>query len=94
MTRILDPTLRTVPPRTAARAARPPRLAGATLGLLANGKTHGMVFLERVAEYLRARHDVEELVCVTKANASVPASPEDTALLATRCAAVVTAIGD
>ncbi len=94
MTRILDPTLRAVPPRTAARAPRPPRLAGATLGLLANGKTHGMVFLERVAEHLRVRHGVEELVCVTKANPSAPARSEDTALLATRCAAVVTAIGD
>ena len=94
MTRILDPTLRSVPPRTAARAPRPPRLAGATLGLLANGKTHGMVFLERVAEHLRARHDVGELVRVTKANPSAPAWSEDTALLATRCAAVVTAIGD
>jgi hypothetical protein len=53
-----------------------------------------MVFLERVAEHLRARHDVGELVLVTKANPSAPARSEDTALLATRCAAVVTAIGD
>ena len=94
MMRILDPTLHAVPPRRAARAPRPPRLAGATLGLLANGKTHGMVFLERVAEHLRARHDIGDLVRVTKANASAPARPEDNALLAKRCAAVVTAIGD
>jgi hypothetical protein len=93
MTRILDPTLRAVPPRTAVRARRPPRLSGATLGLLANGKTHGMVFLERVAEHLRARHDVGELVHVTKANPSAPARLEDITLLAA-CAAVVTAIGD
>ena len=93
MTRILDPTLRAVPPRTAARARRPPRLSGATLGLLANGKTHGMVFLERVAEHLCKRHDVGDLVRVTKANASAPARPEDIARLA-GCAAVVTAIGD
>ncbi len=94
MTRILDPTLRAVPSRTTARAPRPPRLAGATLGLLANGKTHGMVFLERVAEHLRARHDVGTLVRVTKANPSAPARSEDAALLAAQCAAVVTAIGD
>jgi hypothetical protein len=94
MTRILDPTLRAVPPRTAARAPRPPSLAGATLGLLANGKTHGMVFLSRVAEQLRARHEVEEVVQITKTNPSAPARPEDVALLAERCAAVVTAIGD
>jgi hypothetical protein len=94
MTRILDPTLRAVPPRPAVRATRPPRLVGATLGLLANGKTHGMVFLDRVAEQLRARHGVTELLRVTKANASAPAGPDDAALLAKRCAAVITAIGD
>ena len=94
MTRILDPTLRAVPPRAAPRAPRPARLDGAVLGLLANGKTHGMAFLERVAEHLGARHGVRELVRVTKANASAPARLEDAALLAKRCAAVVTAIGD
>ena len=94
MTRILDPTLRAIVPLAAARAPRPSRLSGATLGLLANGKTHSMVFLERVAEHLRTRHAVGQLVRVTKANPSAPARPEDTALLAKRCAAVVTAIGD
>jgi hypothetical protein len=94
MTRILDPTLRTVPPRSARWAPRPCQLAGATLGLLANGKTHGMTFLERVAEHLQARHGVRELLCVTKTNASAPARPEDAALLASRCTAVITAIGD
>ena len=94
MTLILDPTLRAALPRAAERASRPARLDGATLGLLANGKTHGMAFLERVAEYLSTRHGVRELVRVSKANASAPARPEDAALLAKRCAAVVTAIGD
>ena len=94
MTLILDPTLRATPPRTAAGAGRPARLGGATLGLLANGKTHGMAFLERVAEHLAARHGIAEVVRVTKTNASAPALPEDSAMLAKRCAAVVTAIGD
>ena len=94
MTRILDPTLRATPLRAAMRATRPASLSGATVGLLANGKTHGMTFLDRVAEHLRARHGVGELVRVTKPNASAPAPPEDAALLAKHCAAVVTAIGD
>lgn len=94
MTRILDPTLRADRPHRTKWAPRPPRLAGATLGLLANGKTHGMTFLERVAEHLQARHGVRELLRVTKTNASAPARPEDAALLAGRCAAVITAIGD
>jgi hypothetical protein len=94
MIRILDPTLRAVPPRAAARAPRPARLAGATLGLLANGKTHGLLFLERVAQHLRERHGVAAVVRATKPNASAPASPRDSARLAAQCAAIVTAIGD
>ena len=94
MIRILDPTLRATVPGTTARALRPARLGGATLGLLANGKTHGMAFLERVAEHMAERHGIAEIVRVTKANASAPALAEDAAMLAKRCAAVVTAIGD
>ena len=94
MTRILDPTLGAAPPGATAPATRPARLDGATLGLLANGKTHGMTFLDRVAEHLRARRRVHDLVRVTKANASAPVSPEDATQLAMRCGAIVTAIGD
>jgi len=94
MTRILDPTLRATPPRAATGAARPALLSGATIGLLANGKTHGMAFLDRVAEHLRARHGVGELLRATKPNASAPAPADDAALLAKHCVAVVTAIGD
>jgi hypothetical protein len=94
MIRILDPTLRATPPRPATGAARPARLTGATLGLLANGKTHGMNFLDRIAEHFAERHGVTEMLRVTKPNASAPAPTEDAALLAKHCAAVVTAIGD
>ena len=94
MTWILDPTLRALSPRAAAWATRPARLDGGGLGLLANGKTHGMTFLERVAEQLGTRHRLGELVRVTKANASAPASDDDEKQLAAHCAAVVTAIGD
>ncbi len=66
----------------------------ATLGLLANGKTHGMTFLARVAEHLKARHGIAECLPITKANASAPAREEDAKVLVARCAAVVTAIGD
>ena len=94
MTRILDPTLRAATRRAAGRAARPARLDGMVLGLLANGKTHGMAFLDHVAERLRARHPFAEVMRVTKPNASAPVPPSDGERLAARCAAVVTAIGD
>lgn len=94
MTRILDPTLRTAASSTAARAPRARHLAGATIGLLANGKSNGMALLDRIAEVLRERHGVGEVVRVAKTNASVPVSDDDAEMLAKRCAAVVTAIGD
>src|SRR5262249_46589122 len=84
MTRILDPTLGAATPATHARAPRPTALRGATIGLLANGKSNGALLLDRIADVLR----------VSKTNASAPVSEEDAALLAKHCAAVITAIGD
>jgi hypothetical protein len=94
MTRILDPTLR--PPTTvaASRAPRPKRLDDLTIGLLANGKSNGMALLDRIAERLAERHRIRDVVRVAKTNASAPVSDEDAGMLAGRCAAVITAIGD
>jgi hypothetical protein len=94
MIRILDPTLGTTGPPAQPRAPRPATLAGATLGLLANGKSNGMALLDRIALHLRDRHGVAEVVRVAKTNASAPVPEEEAELLAKRCAAVVTAIGD
>ena len=59
MIRILDPTLAAAPaPPTMPRAPRPAVLRGATLGLLANGKSNGMALLDRIAEHLCERHGV------------------------------------
>lgn len=95
MMRILDPTLRSpaVPP-SLPRAPRPRRLDGATVGLLANGKSNGMALLDRIAERLRERHQIGDVVRVAKTNASAPVSADDADALAARCAAVITAIGD
>ena len=95
MIHILDPTLGSSPATAGVpRAPRPAALSGATLGLLANGKSNGMALLDRIAGYLRERHGVAEIVRVAKTNASAPVLEEDAKLLATRCAVVVTAVGD
>jgi len=95
MIRILDPTLAAAPaPTVVPRAPRPAALRGATLGLLANGKSNGMALLDRIAEHLCERHGVAEVLRVAKDNASAPVRDEDAELLAKHCAAVVTAIGD
>ena len=55
MTRILDPTVGAATPASHALAPRPAALRGATIGLLANGKSNGMVLRDRIAERLRER---------------------------------------
>ncbi len=95
MTKILDPTLRApVATATAPRAPRKTSLDGVTIGLLANGKSNGMALLERVVERLTTRHAIVEVVRVAKTNASAPVSENDAEMLARRCGAVITAIGD
>ena len=94
MTRILDPTLRTASLRPAGLAPRLSSLTGATIGLLANGKSNGMALLDRLADHLREHHGVAGVVRVAKTNASVPVSVEDGERLAQRATVVLTAIGD
>jgi hypothetical protein len=95
MTRILDPTLRSsVEAAMVPRASRKRSLDGATIGLLANGKSNGMALLDRVVERLRERHQIGDVMRVAKTNASAPVTEGDAELLAGRCAVVITAIGD
>ncbi len=95
MIRILDPTLRQkTTPASLPRAARPRSLSGATIGLLANSKSNGMALLDRIAQRLRERHQIGDVMRVSKSNASAPVSKGDAELLAGRCTAVITAIGD
>ncbi len=94
MIRILDPTIRPARPAAVPLAPRQPRLAGATVGLLANGKSNGMALLDRLAETLRERLVIGEVVRLTKPNASVPLTEEQAEEMVKRCAAVVTAVGD
>jgi len=53
-----------------------------------------MALLERVVERLATRHAIVEVVRVAKSNASAPVSESDAEMLARRCGAVITAIGD
>ena len=95
MTRILDPTLRSpVEAAMVARASRKRSLDGATIGLLANGKSNGMALLDRIVERLGERHRIGDVVRVAKNTASAPVTEGDAEMLAGRCAVVITAIGD
>jgi predicted lipid-binding transport protein (Tim44 family) len=95
MIRILDPTIRLASAAAAPQPApRPERLAGVTVGLLANGKSNGMMLLDRIAELLRERRGIAEVVRLSKTNASVPVTEEQAEPLLKQCAVMITAIGD
>lgn len=89
---ILDPTGVDEPLET--RLAPRGGLQGKRLGLLANGKTNANRLLQLVAELLKERYELGEVVLVDKRNATAPASDEVLARLLPQCDAVVTAIGD
>jgi hypothetical protein len=90
---ILDPTVAPEPVE-AALAPRLPALDGKVLGLLANGKVNGDRLLDLVREGLEARYRLREVVVRAKPSATRVAASELLADLASRCDAVVTAIGD
>ena len=89
---ILDPTAETAagPLRLAPRLAT---LAGTTLAVISNGKKNTLPFFDALADALRTRHQVSQIVRLTKSNYSAPV---DTALLsdAARWHALVAGVGD
>lgn len=93
--RILDPTIQQkATRRTLVRASRPHSLGGATIGLLANSKSNSMALLDRLAEILRDRHQIGDVVRISKGDLKAPMSKSDADRLAGSCTAVITAIGD
>ncbi len=91
---LLDPTVRQEPRESSQRAPRLASLDGATIGLLANGKTHGMAILDHVLANLEKDYAVADTVRVEKSDASMPVPEGDLAMMAERCQAVIAAIGD
>ncbi|MEM9131757.1 MAG: hypothetical protein AAF962_09745 [Actinomycetota bacterium] len=74
-------------------AARLQTLAGATVGIISNGKHGTAPFFDALAEELRTAHGVAEVVRVIKPNYSAPA-PDEILSAAQRWHALVAGIGD
>jgi hypothetical protein len=94
---IIDPTLgpgaaeeRSAP----AMAARPERLAGLRLGLLANTKRNAEQFLEEVGSLLAEEYDVKPVLARKKASITNPVPPDTLEELRAACDIVVTGVGD
>ena len=90
--RVLDPTVDTVPAKTAATTALT-SLSGRTIGLLDNGKIRVRELLDFVEEELRSRYGVARVLRYKKPDASRPAPPEVLAAMES-CEAMISAVGD
>jgi hypothetical protein len=75
MITVLDPTFDEAP-RQFVRATRAATMAGATVGLLSNGKVGTRTFFDHLEQMLRAEWKVAEVVRRTKSNYSAPAEAE------------------
>ncbi len=88
---LLDPTGERRPGERP-RAARPPALAGRTVGLLDISKPRGDVFLDRLAELITARGATVRRY--TKPTFTKPAPPDLRRRIAQECDAVIEALAD
>ncbi|MDH3315543.1 MAG: hypothetical protein OEN48_13885 [Betaproteobacteria bacterium] len=89
---ILDPTHED-DSRAFAPATRLATLAGATVGIVSNGKKGTKPFFDAVERELVERHGVAKVVRLTKANYSAPADPE-VINEAERWQALIAGVGD
>ena len=74
-------------------APRPIDLVGKVVGLIDNTKEQADVILETVAEELRARYGVKDVIIERKAAFSRPATPEQIDALAKRVQVAAAAVG-
>ena len=77
--RVYDPTAPSSV-RNGQLAPRPEHLQGTVAGILDNGKANAGVLMTAIAEELKSRHGVREIVLRTKPVAG-PASPETVRVL-------------
>ena len=90
--RVLDPTHELTAPGIQL-AARPISLAGATIGIISNGKEGTKGYFGHLERLLRAEHGVAEVHVRVKSNFSAPADRHIVDEIG-RWRAVVTGIGD
>ena len=75
MITVLDPSFDELP-QSFQRAARPETLAGATVGIISNGKANTRPFFDHLERMLRDQWGVAEVVRRAKRNYSAPAEAE------------------
>lgn len=74
-------------------APRPAGLAGAVVGILDNGKANAGLLMTAIADELKRRHGVRDVI-VRKKPVAGPASPQVVADLKSRCDVVLVGSAD
>ena len=93
MLEVLDPRVQPIPEQ-AIIAPRPTSLAGASIGLLANGKQNAEELLEMVYKVLADQYEFSTVITKNKGNASRPCPEDLLEELVERCDVVITSTGD
>ena len=73
---------------------RPSNLSGKTLGLLENHKANSDKVLLELAEILKDKYDIKDVVFLSKHSASLPTKPETVQQLLDKVDVLITGIGD
>ncbi len=73
---------------------RPSDLNGKTLGLLENHKANSDKVLQEVAEILKEKYDLKDVIMLSKHSASLPTKPEVVQELMDKVDVLITGIGD
>ena len=73
---------------------RPSDLKGKTLGLLENHKANSDKVLLELGNLLKEKHDIKDVVLLSKHNASLPTKPETVQQLMDKVDVLITGVGD
>ena len=73
---------------------RPSELRGKTLGLLENHKANSDKVLQELAEILKEKYDLKDVIMLSKHSASLPTKPEVVQELMDKVDVLITGIGD
>ena len=73
---------------------RPADLSGKTLGLLENHKANSDKVLLELAEILKQKYDIKDVVFLSKHSSSLPTKPETVQQLLDKVDVLITGIGD
>ena len=81
-------------PEVLKTATRKRALKGGILGSIDNSKPNSDTVLKRVADQLKARFEVNEVIWSRKATASLPITDDEIQKLAKKCNFVLAGVGD